>query len=441
MIAMAARTGDFLSLARYLEHGERRISSPRSTRDPRKDPLKEENASEEASPRVLWHETRETLATTIQGAAREMHQTSLPSRRVKRPAYHVSVSFDPDDPVPRPTAVYVADQVLEALELTGHQAVIVAHGDAPYPHFHLMVNRVDALTRRVQVLPYDHYRLERLMRRMERELGLKATPPHRWLRNREHPVDLNRLPNHLSAQARQALRQAATWDELDLRLRAAGMALYRNDRSFYVTDGVHREITASLARHLSPKRLWQRFGPGYDGIGAKCFRGVLSHEQARRLTMPPAGEPEGVETLAVETLTENLSIGHALEAALPSSLLEAVVVGRTLQTRLRWEAHYTALLERAAEAEAHIAEGGKTHTETLVRLTNSFQAAKRAPVAPTRAELRAEAREVLRRLSPSMRRELARFARRERFSVDVLEALNLRPAHERRPVGRPGPGG
>ncbi|HET9581575.1 MAG TPA: relaxase/mobilization nuclease domain-containing protein [Gemmatimonadota bacterium] len=64
------------------------------------------------------------------------------SNRVQRPVYHIALSFDPEKEVDRETMIRVADRLLADLELTEHQALIVAHGDTRHAHVHLMVNRV-----------------------------------------------------------------------------------------------------------------------------------------------------------------------------------------------------------------------------------------------------------------------------------------------------------
>lgn len=55
------------------------------------------------------------------------------SNRVQRPVYHIALSFDPEKEVDRETMIRVADRLLADLELTEHQALIVAHATPAMP--------------------------------------------------------------------------------------------------------------------------------------------------------------------------------------------------------------------------------------------------------------------------------------------------------------------
>jgi hypothetical protein len=56
--------------------------------------------------------------------------------------YHLTINFDPADPVTPERMQAVADRVLADLGLAEHQALPVAHRDRTHPHTHIMVTRV-----------------------------------------------------------------------------------------------------------------------------------------------------------------------------------------------------------------------------------------------------------------------------------------------------------
>jgi Relaxase/Mobilisation nuclease domain len=91
--------------------------------------------------RVAWSAGRNLPTDDPRLAAKIMQATAAQNHRVKKPVYHLSISFDPTDPVTRAQMEQVSEQVLARLGLHEHQTVIVAHRDTGHPHIHLFVNR------------------------------------------------------------------------------------------------------------------------------------------------------------------------------------------------------------------------------------------------------------------------------------------------------------
>lgn len=144
----------FVGLARYLETGE----------------------SGEERGRVAWTDSRNLPTKDPQAAARLMGATARESARTQRPVYHLSISFDPGDPIDRPRMRRVADAVLRRLGLTEHQVLIVAHRDTAHPHMHLVVNRVHPENLLSWDNGWDWPRIEQALREQEVELGLRVVP-------------------------------------------------------------------------------------------------------------------------------------------------------------------------------------------------------------------------------------------------------------------------
>ena len=116
MIGKAHRLGiGFKGLAAYLERGELDRMDP---------------------DRVDWIESRNLPTRDPETAACLMSATARDSERVRKPVYHLSISFDPGDAVDRETMRRVADRTLRDLGLQEHQAVILAHKDRLQPPAH-----------------------------------------------------------------------------------------------------------------------------------------------------------------------------------------------------------------------------------------------------------------------------------------------------------------
>ena len=182
----------------------------------------------------------------------------------------------------------VADRVLADLGLAEHQALMVAHQDRAHPHVHLMVNRVHPETGVAWERWQDRPRIERTLRELERELGLREVA------GRLYQLDGQEAPEPAlltSGERRQAertgepafpdrvrahlpeLRAARSWTELEDRLAAHGLRLERKGQGLVITDGTHQVKASRVARDLSLRRLEERFRTPYPG---------REEEQARR---------------------------------------------------------------------------------------------------------------------------------------------------------------
>src|SRR5437879_6838769 len=129
--------------------------------------------SGEETERVAWTAGRNLGLDDPELAAVLMQATADENPRVEVPVYHLTINFDPADPVTPTEMQAVADRVLRDLGLAEHQALMVAHQDRAHPHVHVMVNRVHAETGVAWERWQDRPRIERTLRELERELGLR----------------------------------------------------------------------------------------------------------------------------------------------------------------------------------------------------------------------------------------------------------------------------
>src|SRR5688500_17170758 len=151
MIAMSSSARNFGALAQYLAKG-------RSGDEPE---------------RVAWSASRNLPTDDPELAGKIMRATAAQNVRVKQPVYHLALSFDPSDQVDRIAMERVADRVIAALELQGHQILIVSHRDRGHPHMHLLVNRVHPETGLVWNRWQDRAVIQQVLREQEEALGLR----------------------------------------------------------------------------------------------------------------------------------------------------------------------------------------------------------------------------------------------------------------------------
>lgn len=261
MIAETSSGRRFATLARYLLHG-------RSGEEPE---------------RVAWTAGRNLGTDDPELAAELMQNTASRNVQVEAPVYHLTISFDPNDPVTPEQMQVVADRVLRDLGLTEHQAMLVAHQDRAHPHMHLMVNRVHPETGRAWDRWQDQPQIQRALRELERELGLREVAGRLYQLEGQEPPERALLTNGERRQAERSsevpfpdrvrahlaeLRAARSWAELEETLAAHGLHLERKGQGLVITDGERQVKASRVARDLALRQLEARFGVAYRGLEA-----------------------------------------------------------------------------------------------------------------------------------------------------------------------------
>ncbi len=153
MIAVATGTRSFGELANYLANGR----------------------SGSEGGRVGWSASRNLPTNEPELAGKIMRATASQNVRVERPAYHLVLSFHPEDTVDRLTMERVADRTVAALGLSGHQVLIVCHRDRPHSHVHLLINRVHPESALAWNRWQERMVIQKVLLEEEIALGLRIT--------------------------------------------------------------------------------------------------------------------------------------------------------------------------------------------------------------------------------------------------------------------------
>jgi MobA/VirD2-like, nuclease domain/TraI-like middle domain len=258
MIASAGTGSGFSGLARYLLHGK-------DGQDP---------------DRVEWVSLRNLATDDPELVAAEMRATAAQAPRVEKPVYHLSISAPREETLSREQWEEVADRVLKDLGLEEHQVMLVAHQDREHEHVHLVVNRVHPERLRAWDNSHDYRRIERSLRRIERERGLREVPGHHYRLPGQAPP--GRSEGWTSGERRLAertgrepwieelrrevsgeFRAAGSWAELEHRLDQRGLRIEARGRGLVVTDGERQVKASRIARSASREKLERRFGQGF----------------------------------------------------------------------------------------------------------------------------------------------------------------------------------
>jgi hypothetical protein len=233
-----------------------------------------------------WTESRNLPTRDPEVAACLMAATAAYSTRCRKPVYHLSINFDPSDPLDRETMRRVADHTLGELGLEDHQTLIVAHCGREHPHMHIVVNRVHPERGTAWSNSWDYRRIERSLRALEAELGLRAVPGRhapvperaRHLIRPAHaclPGDAI-FAERVRVQAGPHLSGARSWAELEHELSEHGLWLRMKGGGLIVTDGRQAVSASAIASDASRSRLERRLGlyGGHRSRGAVAAVGA-----------------------------------------------------------------------------------------------------------------------------------------------------------------------
>lgn len=295
MIGEVKRGKDFGGLGGYLLFGR-----PPANDTGLQDYLLDGKA--EGRERVAWAEVRNLPPEHLQHAGLLMQATAAQNHRVEQPVYHLILSADPGETLSREDWRHVVDRVLRNLGLTEHQALVVAHRDTAHRHVHLMVNTVHPERLKVWNNWNDYARIEKTLRHLEREMGLREVPGrHYQLPGQERP---ERTVGATSGERRErdrtgeatwaeqvrfrvynVLRDSKSWAELERGLARHDLRLERRGGGLVVTDGRRRIKSSRIYRRGSYRGLEKRFGLSFEewrGQRRGLLDAVDRYQQAER---------------------------------------------------------------------------------------------------------------------------------------------------------------
>jgi hypothetical protein len=326
MIARASTAAEFGSLARYLVTG-REGSCPT---------------------RVAWTESRNLPSDDPLLGADLMQATAAQNLRVQEPAYHLALSFAPEDhPTPQ-LLRQVADRVLAELGLADHQAIVVAHYDRAHAHVHVVVNRIHPDTLAVWDRWRDQTTLQRVLADQERALGVRELPAHdRAVERVSHDsghADTTRPQDRAAERAfteqlrtlLPEIRASGTWHELRERLAEHDLQIERRAKGFVITDGTTTIRASALAADVSFARLEARLGP-VDDRERTTLRSPGPTRTAFQLTRDHDAASRRLHSL--DWLAE---CAIATERGLKGALVSATTSSRRFRTEAR-RFHYPTL--------------------------------------------------------------------------------------------------
>ena len=304
MIGNPYKGRSFKGLIRYLHHGRANDPKPH---------------------RVIWSEGRNIATTNDKVLPAIMIATAELSSGVKKPVYHLPISWPPEERLPKQVQLQVADQLLADLGLSEHQTLIVAHDDGDCPHIHIVVNTVHPDTGRVWNAWRDVFRIMESLERQEKELGLRIVDrpdleahrsgqknhdrehgPTRDERKRAERMKDTPLVKWSEVEMRERrnlvtahFKAANSWSDLEARLQRHGLKLVEAGQGFRITDGTHFMQLSKVGKHAREDKLTERFGESWED-----YQILRENPEHSRQLEPPLWEGDSDEDYANAMLAE-----------------------------------------------------------------------------------------------------------------------------------------
>ncbi|WP_374834473.1 relaxase/mobilization nuclease domain-containing protein [Paenochrobactrum pullorum] len=326
MIGNPYKGRSFKGLIRYLHHGR--------TNDPKPH-------------RVIWSEGRNIATTNDKVLPAIMIATAELSSGVKKPVYHLPISWPPEEKLPKQVQLQVADQLLADLGLSEHQTLIVAHDDGDCPHIHIVVNTVHPETGRVWNAWRDVFRIMESLERQEKELGLRIVDrpdleahrsgqkkhdrkkgPTRDERKRAERMDDTPLVKWSETDMRERrnlitahFKAANSWSDLEGRLQRHGLKLVEAGQGFRITDGTYFMQMSKVGKHAREDKLAQRYGESWEDY--QILREDAEHS---RQLEPPLWEGDSDDDYATAMLAEADALERQKQSREHTERLKAAVL-------------------------------------------------------------------------------------------------------------------
>jgi len=299
--------------------------------------------------RVEWSSTRNLGGLDggrdYREIGRTMRASANLSDRTKKPVMHIPISWSKEDgpKLDRETMEGVADKVLKELGLENHQAAIYAHNDTGLKHIHIIVNRVDPETGKAWSTSRDWQRINNVLAKEERALGLERVD--HWgvemdrdlerVKERLRVDDLNDIgPRPTDGELRQAEKEnripdmpfakeqlkglrdtigadftdATSWQELEELLGAKGYALIPKGQGAVITDGNQVAKLSQMGRGVRLKGLEEAYGKSYrEWTQERASQIIEAREKQLKDTQPEKPDLEALppyERRAAERIWE-----------------------------------------------------------------------------------------------------------------------------------------
>ncbi len=171
---------------------------------------------------------------------RQFEEVAALNKNISKPSLHISFSFPEGECLSKSLLIQLAKECSEALDFEKHQYVVLLHKDTPYPHIHLVANRI-GFDRQVSDNRYTYRKIVLFCRAAELRHGLiKELSPRCYLseEQRQHPRHSLRL-DKLKENIRQSLLISHDLTGFKTIMEGKGYIIYHSQRGIAFMDEKH----------------------------------------------------------------------------------------------------------------------------------------------------------------------------------------------------------
>ncbi len=111
----------------------------------------------------------------------QIKDVRLLNRRIEKPVWHTSISFDLEDQVSKNQLIEISDEFARKFDLENNQYIVVQHFDTAHTHIHIIANRV-GFDGKANSTSQNYQKMAELNRRLEKKHGFKQVlSPNKFL--------------------------------------------------------------------------------------------------------------------------------------------------------------------------------------------------------------------------------------------------------------------
>ncbi|NEN90565.1 MAG: relaxase/mobilization nuclease domain-containing protein [Okeania sp. SIO3H1] len=179
---------------------------------------------------------------TVAEKAAAMQWVASRNGRVKRPAYHLSLSPSAGDNLSRGEWAAICSQVIDDLNLDKNQVLVGLHNDVNYPgsektrtHAHLLINLVDDNGKCANT-SWDYYKIPKILRTVERKYGLQAVPDIGELEEQSNTIKPTKrsIRQKLQNIIDESLEPGSSFEDLTAAMESLGVEVHPTSQGWWM---------------------------------------------------------------------------------------------------------------------------------------------------------------------------------------------------------------
>lgn len=279
---------------------------------------------------MSWHEG--CLAEDYLGGMIEVEAVqAMNTRTRKEKTYHLMVSFRPEDEAKLSPDIFkdIEKTLAGAIGFSGHQRHCGVHKNTDNMHMHIAINMINPETFNRHAPFYDHQKLHKACRELERKYDLKIdkgidenTPKKNLKTNiKAHAYEAHHGQESFNSYAIgrkekiiEAAQKATTWKDFHESVLKLGLEIrpQNNGLVFHDRFGKHKVKASDIDRTLSKKYLEKKLG-SFIGVNQEMLSSATAVERYNALPLHQDAKRDNLHTLFLSEMEQRKAALEALK--------------------------------------------------------------------------------------------------------------------------------